>query len=224
LTPWQRVWRMRLADKIVLITGAGRGIGRAIARGCAREGADVAIAEIDPLTGAAAAREIQSTGRRSLFIQTDVSRKEQIDLMLQRVLQKFGRIDILVNNAGIHATEPFLEVSEESYDHILQTNLKGPFFCAQVVARHMAEVGGGSIIHMSSVSAEIADPGSSVYCMSKGGLQMLTRAMALELAKYRIRVNAIAPGTIKTDLGGWYETQEVQTFLKQRVPWGPAMC
>lgn len=211
---------MRLAGKIALVTGAGRGIGRAISKGYAREGAHVAIAEIDPNTGESAAREVRGLGRRSLFIQTDMSRRDQIDAIVDNVLAEFGRIDILVNNAGIHLTEPFLEVTEESYDRILDTNLKGPFFCAQTVARYMVGVRRGKIINMSSVSAEIADPGSSHYCVAKGGLQMLTRAMALELAKYNVQVNAIAPGTIKTDLGGWYETPEASIFLEQRVPFG----
>ncbi len=211
---------MRLPDKVALITGAGRGLGRAIARAYAREGAHVVIAEIDSRSGEEAALEISSADRRSLFIQTDLSRKDQIDSMVNKVLAEFGRIDILVNNAGIHLTEQFLDVSEEDYDRLLNTNLKGPFFCGQAVARHMIGAGRGSIINMSSVSAEIADPGSSAYCVSKGGIQMLTRAMALELAKYHVRVNAIMPGTIRTDLGGWYETEEAQIYLEQRVPWG----
>lgn len=125
-----------------------------------------------------------------------------------------------MNNAGIHLTEAFLETTETNYDCILNTNLKGPFFCGQAVARHMVAKGGGNIINISSVSAEIADPGFSAYCVSKGGIQMLARTMALELAKYNVRVNAIMPGTIRTDLGGWYETEEAQVYLQQRVPWG----
>ena len=211
---------MRLRDKVALITGAGRGIGRAIARAFSREGAHVAIAEIDSSLGAEAAAEISASGRRSLFVQADLSRKDEIDAVVSQVLAVFGRINILVNNAGIHLTNQFLDVSEEDYDRLLSTNLKGPFFCGQAAARHMVGAGGGSIVNISSVSAEIADPGSSAYCVSKGGIQMLTRAMALELAKYHVRVNAIMPGTIRTDLGGWYETEEARTYLEQRVPWG----
>jgi glucose 1-dehydrogenase len=211
---------MRLRDKVALITGAGRGIGRAIARAFSREGAHVAIAEIDSSLGAEAAAEISAAGRCSLFVQADLSRKDEIDAMVSKVLAEFGRINILVNNAGIHLTKQFLDVSEGDYDRLLNTNLKGPFFCGQAAARHMVGAGGGSIVNISSVSAEIADPGSSAYCVSKGGIQMLTRAMALELAKYHIRVNAIMPGTIRTDLGGWYETEEARTYLEQRVPWG----
>lgn len=211
---------MRLRDKVALITGAGRGIGRALARAFSQEGAHVVIAEIDSQSGAEAAAEISDAGRRSLFVQADLSRKDEIAAMVNKVLAEFGRIDVLINNAGIHLTTPFLDVSEGDYDRVLSVNLKGPFFCGQAVARHMAEAGGGSIVNMSSVSAEIADPGSSAYCVSKGGLQMMTRCMALELAKHHVRVNAIMPGTIRTELGGWYETEEARIYLEQRVPWG----
>jgi NAD(P)-dependent dehydrogenase (short-subunit alcohol dehydrogenase family) len=211
---------VRLLEKVALVTGAGRGIGRAIARAYAREGAHVAIAEIDFNSGEEAAAEISAAGRHSLFVQIDLSRKAEIDAMVDKVFAEFQRIDILVNNAGIHLTEQFLDVGEEDYDRLINTNLKGPFFCGQAVGRHMAKEGRGSIVNISSVSAEIADSGSSAYCVSKGGMQMLTRAMALELARYHVRVNAIMPGTIRTDLGGWYETEEAQSYLQQRVPWG----
>jgi NAD(P)-dependent dehydrogenase (short-subunit alcohol dehydrogenase family) len=210
---------MRLAGKVAIVTGGGRGIGRAIARGFAREGADLIIAEVDPTSGAEAASEANGLGRRARFIATDVSRKDQVDRMVDATLAEFGRIDVLVNNAGIHASQPFLEVSEESFDQLVGTNLRGAFFVAQGVARHMTSAGRGKIINLSSVSAEIADPGSSIYCATKAALQMLTRAMALELAASHVHVNAIAPGTIRTALGGWYETDDAECYLKQRVPW-----
>lgn len=210
---------MRLLDKVAIVTGGGRGIGLAIARGYAREGAQIAIADVDPETGTKAIHDVESLGRRALFLRTDMSRNDQVFAMVEGVVAEFGRIDILVNNAGIHISQPFLEVSEDTYERTLDTNLRGPFFCAQAVARHMVKAGGGKIINLSSVSAEIADPGSSHYCVAKGGLQMLTRAAALELARFRIYVNAISPGTIKTALGGWYETREAETYLQQRVPW-----
>lgn len=209
----------RLKGKYAIVTGGGRGIGEAIAMAFAKEGAHVAIAELDPAIGKECADEIERLGRRSMFVQTDVSQKSQIDSLVARVLKSFGRIDILVNNAGIHISQPFLEVTEELYDRTLQNNLKSQFFCAQAVARHMVERGGGGkIINTTSISSEVADPGASHYCMGKGGSQMLTRAAALELAEHDIQVNAIAPGTIKTKITDWYETQDSVDYCKKFVP------
>ena len=210
----------RLADKFALVTGGGRGIGRAIVEAFAAEGAHVAIGELDPEIGKDAARAVEAAGRRSLFVQTDVSQKSAIDAMVAQVLSAFGQVDILVNNAGIHSSAPFLEVTEGQFDRTLDTNLKSQFFCTQAVARHMAERRAGKIIIMSSVSAEIADPGASHYCVGKGGSQMLTRGAALELAEYNIQVNAICPGTIKTKLTPWYETQDAIDYCKKLVPAG----
>lgn len=210
----------RLQDRFALVTGGGRGIGRAIVEAFAREGAHVAIGDIDTDTGKDAVRAVEAMGRRTMFVQTDVSKKTEIDAMVARVLDEFGRIDVLVNNAGIHIAEPFLNVTEELYDRTLDTNLKSQFFCAQAVARHMAERRAGKIINMSSISAEVADPGASHYCVGKGGVRMLTRAAALELAEYNIQVNAIAPGTIKTKLTPWYDSQDSVDYCARFVPAG----
>lgn len=207
----------RLNDKVAIVTGGGRGIGRAIAEAFAREGADVAIAEINPITGNDAVHAIEQVGRSSLFVETDVSQMSQIDRMVTRVIQHWGRIDILVNNAGFHETAPFLEVTEDLFDRTLATNLKSQYFCAQAVARHMVAQGHGKIINISSVSEEIADPGASHYCVGKGGTRMLTRSAALELARFNVQVNSLSPGTIKTDLP-WYQTPDAQTYLDRFVP------
>lgn len=210
----------RLANRIAVVTGAGQGIGRAIAEAFALEGAAVAIAEINSKAGAAVADAIKSVGQKSLFVEVDVSQRSQIRVMVERVLEEWGRIDVLVNNAGIHETAPFLEVSEELFDRILTTNLKSQFFCAQKVAGHMVERGGGGkIINISSVSEEIADPGASHYCIGKGGTRMLTRSAALELAHHNIQVNSISPGTIKTGLA-WYDTPDADEYLRRFVPSG----
>lgn len=210
----------RLANRIAVVTGAGHGIGRAIAEAFALEGAAVAIAEKNAATGAAAADAIKDLGQRSLFVAVDVSQRPQIVEMVERVLQEWGRIDVLVNNAGIHETAPFLDVSEALFDRTLATNLKSQFFCAQAVARHMVERGGGGkIINISSVSEDIADPGASHYCIGKGGTRMLTRSVALELARDNIQVNSISPGTIKTGLP-WYDTPEAEDYLRKFVPTG----
>lgn len=209
----------KLAEKIAIVTGGGRGIGRAIVDAFAREGARVAIAEINSELGAAAAAAVEQLGRSALFVPTDVSLKHEIDDMVAHVIHRWGRIDILVNNAGIHETSPFLEVSEELFNRTINTNLKGQFFCAQAAAGQMVKQGHGKIINISSVSETIADPGASHYCVGKGGTRMLTRSAAVELAKFNIQVNSISPGTIKTDLA-WYETPEALQYLEKFVPVG----
>lgn len=209
----------RLTNKKAIVTGGGHGIGRAIAELFAREGADIAIAEINPITGAAAAVAIEELGRSAMFVRTDVSQKPQIDEMVSLVIEQWERIDILVNNAGFHEMSPFLDVTEDLFDRTLATNLKGQFFCAQAVARHMALQGCGKIINISSVSEEIADPGAAHYCVGKGGTRMLTRSAALELAKFNIQVNSLSPGTIKTGLP-WYQTAEALAYLEKFVPAG----
>ena len=209
----------RLREKCAIVTGGGRGIGRAIVLAFAREGAHVAAVDRDAETGKDTAAEVERLGQKGRFVQTDVSKKDQIDAMVAKVLKEFGRIDILVNNAGIHVAQPFLEVTEELYDRTMNTNLKSQFFCTQAVARHMVQRGGsGKIVNVGSISAEVADPGASHYCMGKGGTQMLTRAAALELAEHDIQVNVIAPGTIKTKLTDWYESQDSVDYCKKFVP------
>jgi 3-oxoacyl-[acyl-carrier protein] reductase len=192
---------MRLEGKIALVTGGGRSIGRAIALGFGREGADVAVNyERHGQAAEEVAAAIREMGRQAFAVQADVSDAAQVQAMVEQTLATFGRIDILMNNAGAVIRKPFLEIEEETWDRIIDVNLKGVFLVSQVVARHMARQGGGCIINTSSISAKIAYDDLSHYQAAKAGVYMLTRGMAYELAKHNIRVNAIEPGLIETDL------------------------
>jgi len=193
---------MLLKDKIALVTGGSRSIGRAIALGFAREGADVAVNyEQHPEAAKEVVQEIERLGRRAVAVKADVSDSAQVRAMVQQVLDTFGRIDVLMNNAGIVRRVPFLELTEEVWDRVVDIDLKGVFLVSQLVAQHMVMQGrGGVIINTSSVSSEMAQANLTHYQAAKAGVYMLTRGMALELAGYGIRVNAIEPGLIETDL------------------------
>jgi NAD(P)-dependent dehydrogenase (short-subunit alcohol dehydrogenase family) len=193
---------MKLANKVALVTGGGRGNGRAIALGLAREGADVAVNYVaHPDAAQDVAREIEGLGRRAAAVRANTADAGEVARMVAEVVERFGRIDILVNNAGVLTRTPFLEIGEEEWDRILDVNLKGYFLVGQAVARRMvARGGGGHIINVSSGNQFDASPNLAHYCASKGGVGMLTKTMALELAPHGIRVNAIAPGLIETDM------------------------
>ncbi|MFL5166727.1 MAG: SDR family NAD(P)-dependent oxidoreductase [Microvirga sp.] len=189
---------MRLKDKVAVVTGAAQGIGLAIAERFAREGAKVTIGDINVEKGEAAAAKL---GAGALFHQADVGYRDQAEGLITRAVAAFGRLDILVNNAGITHNADFLDLAEEDYDRVLRTNLKSVFLCGQAAARRMvAQGGGGTIINMASVNARLAIPNQVPYGASKGAINQLTRVMAVGLAPHRIRVNAIGPGTIMTDL------------------------
>ncbi|RFP77125.1 SDR family oxidoreductase [Hydrogenophaga borbori] len=183
-------------DRVVIVTGGAQGIGAACARRFAREGARVVIADVARAPGEALASELN--GR---FVACDVGDKAQVDGLVAQVLDEAGRIDVLVNNAGIFKAADFLEISEADFDAVLRVNLKGAFLVAQAVARAMVRGGvRGAIVHMSSVNGVMAIPSIASYNVSKGGINQLTRVMALALADHGIRVNAVAPGTIATEL------------------------
>ncbi len=214
---------MRLAGKRALVTGSGRGIGRAIAIRFAREGADVVINDLD-VRGEArqTLAEVESAGRRGVLIQADLSRTDEARRLIDQAIQQLGPLDILVNNAGIEKRAPFVEVKEEDYDKVLSVNLKGAFFTTQAFVRHLlAEKRPGKIIQISSVHEELPFPGYSTYCASKGGLQLLTRDLAVELGGYGITVNGIAPGAIATAINTALldDRPRVERLLKQ-IPLG----
>jgi 3-oxoacyl-[acyl-carrier protein] reductase len=185
----------RFAGKVVLVTGAGHGIGRAIAERFGAEGAMVAVNDLHDDR----AREVAAGIPEAIGIAADVSSKTQVDTMFDNLLGRFGTIDVLVNNAGdIYAARHFLDGDEAWWDHVLGVNLKGAFLCSLRAAHVMARKRSGSIIHMSSGGATRAHRGNVAYDASKGGIEAMTRAMALDLAPYGVRVNAIVPGLIRT--------------------------
>lgn len=189
-----------LAGKVCLITGAAQGIGEACVRLFLEQGAQVVMVDIDNDRGESLQTQLQQQGHDVLFIAIDIGNKHSVDEAIRQVLEKHGRLDVLVSNAGIFKAAPFLEVTESDFDEVLRVNLKGAFFIGQTAARVMKSQGGGAIVHMSSVNGVLAIPEIASYNVSKGGLNQLTRAMALALADDGIRVNAVAPGTIATEL------------------------
>jgi NAD(P)-dependent dehydrogenase (short-subunit alcohol dehydrogenase family) len=190
---------MRLQDKVAIVTGAGSGNGWGIALRLAEEGAKIVVADVSEIGAGKTVAMIEAMGGQALLVKADVSQRSQVETIVKTTLQHFGQIDILVNNAGVETLIPFLELPESEWDRILAVNLKGPFLCSQAVAREMAQAGrGGKIVNIASINSAIALPGQAHYVSSKGGLLMLTKAMALDLAPYNINVNAVGPGVIET--------------------------
>jgi glucose 1-dehydrogenase len=196
---------MRLKDKVAIVTGAATGIGEGIARCFSREGAAVTI---DYLHGQddivhALAKDLRDAGGRALAVAADVTQPAQVEGLIQRTVQEFGKLDIFVNNAGIERKIAFLDYPLEVYQKVLTVNLQGPFICAQLAARQMVAQGaGGRIINISSVHEDLPMPTNAPYCAAKGGLRMLTRTICVELAPHKITVNNIGPGAVDTPLDG----------------------
>ncbi len=192
-----------LKNKVVVITGARRGMGRADALLFAEKGAKVVVSDISQEDCQKVVDEIEKKGGQAIAVKCDVSKKEEVDNLFKKTIEKFGRVDVLVNNAGICEFKPFLEMTEEEWDRTLDINLKGYFFCAQAAAKEMAKQKSGVIVNIASVAmgqVGVGFPNIVHYCASKGGIAAMTEALALELAPYNIRVNAIAPGMIETPM------------------------
>lgn len=192
---------MRLTDKAAIVTGATKGIGLAIAEEFAREGAKVVLTGRSQDLGTRAAEELVAAGHEALFVQCDVSRRDQVDRLVAATVERFGGLDIMVSNAGINAKAEFLDVTEEDWDAVIAVNLKGVFLCGQAAARQMVAQGrGGVIINMSSVMGVLGLKNQVAYSASKGGINQLTKVMGLGLIDHGIRVNAIGPGAVNTEL------------------------
>lgn len=215
---------MRLKDKVALVTGASSGIGKAIATRFAAEGAHV-IVNYRPggsMDAQAAEAEAACFGPTALAVAADVSKREDVEGMLQQVVGRFGRLDIAVNNAGIEVKKPFLDVTDDEWNRVIGVNLFGSYLVSQAAARQMVKQGGGGkLIYISSVHEDIPFPDYAAYCASKGGVRMLMRNLAIELAPHRINVNNIAPGAIATPINQAVLDDPVASKNAiSEIPWG----
>ncbi len=218
--------RSENTEKIAVITGGAKGIGLACAERLARDGAKVVIADVDESEGEVSCETIRAAGGEAIFVHCDVGKKLDVRNMVTAVVDMHDQIDVLINNAGIIIGGDFLEISEKDFDKVIKVNLKGAFLVGQAVARQMVaqiEKGGapGTIINMSSVNAVLAIPTQVPYTISKGGVNQLTKIMALSLAPHGIRVNAIGPGSIMTDiLKAVANDKEANDRIMSRTPLG----
>ena len=212
----------RLEGKRAIVTGAGAGIGRAIALRLSSEGAWVALADLDERAAAKVADEIE---RKTLIRQTNVTRAEEVEALVQSVLEEWGGLDVMVNNAGIGVAATAPETSEEDLDRQMAVNLKGTFFGIKYAVPAMRDSGGGSIINMSSIAALVGIPDRAAYCAAKGAILALTRAAAIDHVSEGVRVNCIAPGTVDTPwigriTAGYDDPEEARRLMQARQPHG----
>jgi NAD(P)-dependent dehydrogenase (short-subunit alcohol dehydrogenase family) len=206
---------MRLEGKVAIVTGGSMGIGEAYTKGMAREGARVVIADINEEVGQNLVQLINKEGGSALFIKTDVSKKADVDALIEKTVAKYGKLDILVNNAAILETAPVEETTEEMWDKMLAVNVKGIFFCSQAAAKVMVKQKSGKIINVSSIAAVGAQPGLLVYSSTKGAVLTMSRVFALELCTSNIQVNSILPGT--TDTGMAKQAMENPEWTRQVI-------
>ena len=210
---------LRLAGQVAIVTGGARGIGREIALVFAREGADVALFDVNPVQLEPTAQELRALGRRAEGIVVDVTDGKQVDDGVAKVLDKLGRIDILINNAGITKDGLLIRMDDAQWDRVLNINLKGTFLCTRAVAKHMLKQRRGRIVSVASIVGLIGNPGQANYAASKAGIIGFTKAVAKELAGRSITCNAIAPGFIKTEMTDALPEQARQRLM-EAIPMG----
>ena len=201
-----------LEGQVAIVTGGGTGIGRSIALEFAKAGADVVVGSRKLANLEKVAEEVRALGRRSLAVQTDISRKTDVDNLVQKVMGEFGAIDILVNNAAVLGKFSLLEAPEDEWDRVIDTNLKGYYLCCQAVGKRMVERKGGNIINIASTAAF---EGGGSYNISKAGVVNFTRGLARELGRYNIRVNAIAPGWVITDMAKYIMREDPERLRRE---------
>jgi 3-oxoacyl-[acyl-carrier protein] reductase len=206
---------MIFKNKTAIVTGAGQGIGRGIALALANEGCDVIVSDIILENCEKVVKEIEKIGTKGLAIKCDVSKKEEVDKMIADTVKKFGKLDILVNNAGIYPFKPFEQIQESDWDKVMNVNLKSVFLCSQAAIKEMKQ--GGKIVDISSIASFVGFEGLTHYCASKGAINSMIRALALEVAPKKINVNAVAPGAIDTPGASSPEEQKKQTIAA--IPW-----
>jgi 2-deoxy-D-gluconate 3-dehydrogenase len=210
---------IHVEGKVALVTGGSKGIGFAMAEGLARFGADLAIVSRNLAEGEQAAEKLRARGRRAIALRGDVTKPAEVERFVQDTVRAFGRIDVLLNNAGTNIRKPALEVTEQDWDQVIDTNLKGVFLTAQAVGRVMVEQRAGKIINISSIFGSVGFSWLAAYCASKGGINQLTRALALEWAPHNVCVNAIGPAYIKTPMtSGWLQDIERYQAILASTP------
>lgn len=210
---------MRLKDKVALITGGGRGIGREIALACAREGADIAVWDVNPADAEKTCADIEALGRKTLWQQVDVTDIAKVEEGINKILDKLNKIDILVNNAGITKDNLLLRMSQQEWDAVINVNLKGTFNCTKAVFRPMSKQRSGKIVNIASIIGIIGNYGQANYAASKAGIIALTKTSAKELGSRNVQVNAIAPGFIQTEMTAKLP-EDVKAKLLEAVPLG----
>jgi len=208
---------MRLKDKVALITGGARGIGRAIALTFAREGADIAVADVNLEVAQQTASEIENLGRKAMALEMDVTNFEKVEEAINKILDKLGKVDILVNNAGITRDNLLLRMSQSDWDAVINVNLKGTFNCIKAVSRPMIKQRSGRIVSIASIIGLMGNPGQANYAASKAGIIALTKTVAKELASRNINANAVAPGFIQTEMTAKLP-EEVKKKMLEAIP------
>ncbi len=212
---------MSLTDQVALVTGSGRGIGRAIALALAEQGAHLVINDVDAASAAATAADIQALGREALVQGANVVDEAQVEGMIEAIMERFGRLDVLVNNAGLTRDGLLIRMKEDQWNLVLDVNLKGAFLCTKSAARPMMKARYGRIVNIASVAGITGNPGQANYSASKGGLISLTKTTALELASRGITCNAVAPGFIETAMTQQL-AEDVREGWMKRIPLGRA--